>query len=147
MDLSKNFYDTTLATYQTAILGCSSGTSCPPTPAELEPKYIVDYPGNPFAPAWNKRLFVNLGANNPGNVYVTVYARNNIDEATPAVITDTDGRITLVGEAVMTVDGGPPLADLSNVRVRKMIAADIYQPKFKTGCGRDQHNQSSNYGC
>ena len=65
------------------------------------------------------------------------------------IIKDKDGRITIVGEAMMTRTGNPPLADKSNVRVRKMIAADIIQPQLGgTLCPpNDPHNQNSNYGC
>ncbi len=162
MALSKSFYDSTSITYNTAILGCSSGSTCPPSPAQLRPIYIVDYPGKPFAvlgcpngsACWRDRLFIGTaGVNNRSNVYVTIYARNNFDEPAAAgggqVITDTDGRITIVGEAMMTFTGNAPLADRSNVRVRKMIAADILNPLLgEPPCPPgDPHGQHSNYGC
>lgn len=147
--LSKPFYDTNLATYKTEILGCTSGATCPASATQLNSIYIVDFPGKPFDGNWLNRLFITSTANNRGNVYITIYARDNFDESglVNSTIVDTDGRITIVGEAMMTFDGTVPLADRSNVRVRKMISADILHPLFYAGCGPDAHNQNSNYGC
>jgi hypothetical protein len=153
LDLAGGFYDTTTKTFKTTILGCTGTTydACPQgviinNSSDMASKFIVDRPGHTFDAAWAGKLFINTG--NAGNVYVTIYARNNVDETNAAVITDKDGRITIVGEAVMTFDGAAPLANRSNVRVRKMIAADIIQPQLGgTGCQPDVHNQNSNYGC
>lgn len=160
ISLAGGWYDPATHLYKTTLLGCTGayGDACPPagTPpgapagvTYLSDKYIIDYPGKPL-PNWLNSSYVAAPGRSP--VFVTIYARNNIDGSasnptTPDV--DKDGHVVIVGEAEMTDDNQPPnLPSRSNVRVRKMIAAEIYQSQAgKSGCGNTSHNQGSNYGC
>lgn len=152
IQLSNSHFVSATLSYDDTLLACTSGgtnATCPPDLAHLSDSWIVDYPGYPFDATWNKKLYINAGGGNAGNVYVTIYGRNNLEAGTTVLPEhDKDGRVIIVGEAQMTFDGLPPDATRSNVRVRKMIAATIYQPKGGVaGCNSSAHNQSSNYGC
>lgn len=138
-----------------AVLACSGTPTCPPPNPNaatnyLSTKYIVDWPGFPFNNAWQNRLYIDPTGTvaNPsrGRVYVTYYGRNNNTEAT--MNDDRDQQVVVVGEAVMTVDGSPPLVDRSNIRVRKLIAAEIRPPRTSSGTGgaHSGGNTGTGYG-
>ncbi len=114
----------------TGTLTSCNGPDCPLQNSDLAPSRIVDRPGYAFDNAWKNQLYIPSPNNARGNVYVSVYMRNNADDMLPAIPadqykTDTDSVVTIVGEAEMTFKGDAPAADRSNVRVRKMVAADI----------------------
>lgn len=151
-----------IAKFTPIITNCSgtAGSACPVNLSELSSATYVDKPGKAFDAGWVKKLFRGTGAGDAKSVYVTTYARNNLNEPLPGTTTldpncavgnnvcdnDRDATIVIVGEAVMTFDGAAPLANYSNVRVRKMIAATIRMPQ--TGLNnfcKDIHNQNSSY--
>ncbi len=115
--------------FTTQLAGCA-GADCPTQNSDLAPTRIVDRPGTAFDAGWIQRLYLSSPSGSSGNVYVTVFMRNNPDDPQPATAadqykTDTDSVVTIIGEAEMTFDGATPLADRSNVRIRKMMAAEI----------------------
>lgn len=136
------------------------GSSCPANLSELSPATYVDKPGKAFDAGWSRKLFRGAGLGDPRSVYVTTYARNNLNEplngtpnlnsnctvGTNVCDNDQDGSVVIIGEATMTTDGAQPLANYANVRVRKMIAAIIRMPGAGLArfCG-DPHNQNSSY--